>query len=308
MRDDVTIVPAGRRSAAPAPALRWAPWALLAVLGPLPAIVFHVGTGRVPEWLVAGQALAGLAVTLVIVFADALRPLWRFAVVMTAVTVLPTVSGLWDLSLGGVQQGLGGGPFNALLQPGQTAKLVVAAAVIGLLLLLQIRPRDFFLRAGHIGAVIRPVPALGFPKPDSWRRFGLIWGVGIAAALGAAQYVLLRPSAEELAAVLSLVPAVLLYAALNALTEEVTYRAPLIATLEPVAGSTQALWVSAVSFGIAHYFGTPGGIVGALLSIFMGWILGKAMIETRGLFWPWLIHFFSDVVIFVFLAASLSMS
>ncbi|MFZ0546813.1 MAG: hypothetical protein WAM60_15310 [Candidatus Promineifilaceae bacterium] len=43
--------------------------------------------------------------------------------------------------------------------------------------------------------------------------------------------------------------------------------------------------LSAYFFGITHYFGTPGGILGGLLSIFMGWILGKGMIETRGLFW-----------------------
>lgn len=79
----------------------------------------------------------------------------------------------------------------------------------------------------------------------------------------------------------------------------------MLATLEPIGGSKQALWMAAYFFGIAHYFGTPGGILGGVLSIFMGWILGKAMLETRGLFWAWRIHFLSDVVIFFFLAASL---
>ena len=41
------------------------------------------------------------------------------------------------------------------------------------------------------------------------------------------------------------------------------------------------------------------------LSVFMGWLLGKAMVETRGLFWAWWIHFLSDVVIFTFLAVTL---
>lgn len=34
----------------------------------------------------------------------------------------------------------------------------------------------------------------------------------------------------------------------------------------------------------------------------MGWILGKAILETRGLFWAWCIHLLSDVVIFTFIA------
>ncbi len=63
--------------------------------------------------------------------------------------------------------------------------------------------------------------------------------------------------------------------------------------------------MSAYFFGIAHYFGTPGGIVGGLLSIFMGWVLGKGMLETRGLFWTWRIHFLSDIAIFFFLTVAL---
>jgi len=79
----------------------------------------------------------------------------------------------------------------------------------------------------------------------------------------------------------------------------------MLATLDPVSGSKQALWQSAYFFGIAHYFGTPGGVLGGLLSIFMGWILGKGMVETRGLFWTWWIHFLSDIAIFTFLTAVL---
>jgi Type II CAAX prenyl endopeptidase Rce1-like len=79
----------------------------------------------------------------------------------------------------------------------------------------------------------------------------------------------------------------------------------MLATLESVAGSKQALWMSAYFFGIAHYFGVPGGIVGGIASIFIGWILGKGMLETRGLFWTWWIHFLSDVAIFTFLAMAL---
>ncbi len=46
--------------------------------------------------------------------------------------------------------------------------------------------------------------------------------------------------------------------------------------------------------------------VGAAASVFMGWILSKAMLETRGLFWAWFIHFLSDVAIFSSLAIALA--
>ena len=119
------------------------------------------------------------------------------------------------------------------------------------------------------------------------------------------QYLSLKPDSALLLKVLPVLPSILFYAGLNAFNEEITYRSPLLATLETVGGSKQALWIAAYFFGIAHYFGTPGGIVGGLLSIFMGWILGKAMVETRGFFWTWWIHFLSDVAIFAFLTISL---
>jgi hypothetical protein len=38
------------------------------------------------------------------------------------------------------------------------------------------------------------------------------------------------------------------------------------------------------------------------MSTFLGWMLGKAMLETRGFFWAWFIHFWQDVAIFSFMA------
>jgi len=55
--------------------------------------------------------------------------------------------------------------------------------------------------------------------------------------------------------------------------------------------------------GIGHYFGVPYGVVGVIMASFLGWMLGKAMLETRGFFWAWLIHFVQDVLIFTFMAA-----
>jgi membrane protease YdiL (CAAX protease family) len=91
--------------------------------------------------------------------------------------------------------------------------------------------------------------------------------------------------------------------ALNAFNEEMTYRASLLAGLEPALGPWQALWNTALFFGLGHYFGVPYGVVGVLMATFLGWILGKAMLETRGFFWAWLIHFVQDGLIFSFMAA-----
>ena len=98
-------------------------------------------------------------------------------------------------------------------------------------------------------------------------------------------------------------PVVLLAAALNAFNEEMTYKASLLAVLVDAVGSRQALWMVAAYFGLAHFYGVPYGVIGVVLASFLGWILAKSMLETRGLAWAWLIHFCQDVLIFGFIAA-----
>ena len=51
----------------------------------------------------------------------------------------------------------------------------------------------------------------------------------------------------------------------------------------------------------AHY-GIPYGVVGVAMAFALGWLLARSMVETRGLFWAWFIHFCQDVIIFSFLA------
>ena len=89
---------------------------------------------------------------------------------------------------------------------------------------------------------------------------------------------------------------------MNAFNEEMTYKASFLSVLENVVGKHQALWLMAVYFGIGHYYGIPYGVIGVLMAGFLGWFLGKSMLETRGLWWAWFIHFLQDVLIFAFLA------
>ncbi|TLN09851.1 CPBP family intramembrane metalloprotease [bacterium] len=91
-------------------------------------------------------------------------------------------------------------------------------------------------------------------------------------------------------------------AVLNAFSEEMTYKASFLSVLEGAVGRQQALLLMAAFFGILHFYGVPYGIIGVLMAGLLGWLLGKSMLETRGLFWAWFIHFWQDVAIFIFLA------
>ena len=204
-----------------------------------------------------------------------------------------------------LQDLFGNNAFDIRMQAEQTGKLAVSLGMIAVLLLLGFRRRDLFLVRGDLRTPIEPVRWLGFLRPVSWVSFGLQWSAYISMALVILQYFGMRPSTTLLLKAVPILPSILFYAALNAFNEEIAFRVPMLATLESVAGSRQALWISAYFFGSAHYFGVPGGVGGGIASIFMGWILGKGVLETRGIFWTWWIHFLSDVAIFTFLAVAL---
>jgi hypothetical protein len=280
-------------------------WFITILVSSLPDIVLDKLTGGVPAWLAYPKMGLLLSLGLVAFFWKPLRPLRNFFIVMFVFFGLAALRPQVNFTWPALQALFGRSAFDMRMQAEQVGKLAVSLGMIATLLMLGYKRHEFFLARGNLRAPIEPVPALGFPKPDPWPRFGLQWGFYIAAALAVVQYFVIRPGSQVWLRLLPVVPAILFYAALNAFNEEITYRAPMLATLEPVGGSRQALWMSAYFFGIAHYFGTPGGIIGGMLSIFMGWILGKGMLETRGFFWTWWIHFLSDVAIFIFLTAVL---
>lgn len=280
-------------------------WVVTLLISTLPEIIWIELSGSSPAWLTYAKMSLLLALTLMTLVWRPIRPLRNFFLVMFAFFGLMELRLRLNFTWPALQALFGSTVFDERMQAEQTGKLVVALLMIGVLLVLGFKRRDFFLARGNLRAPIEPVRWLGFPKPDPWPVFGLQWGLYIAVALAVMQFFVLRPSSGLMLSVVPLLPSILFYAALNAFNEEITYRAPMLATLESIGGSKQALWLAAYVFGIAHYFGTPGGLFGGMASIFMGWILGKGMVETRGLFWTWWIHFLSDIAIFTFLTAAL---
>ncbi len=280
-------------------------WALVLAVSALVDIVFVELTGAVPAWLALARIVALAILATTASFWRPARALRDPVALFLALFALNEARTRIDFTMLPLQALFGGTAFDARMQAEQIGKLVVSACMIGLLLLLGYRRNAFFLTRGRLTAPIQPVPWLGFPKPVAWPSFGLQWGFYIAATLAVLMFLGAQPDAAQFGRLLPAVPSILFYAALNAFNEEMTYRAPFLASLERGFGSRQALWMTAYFFGIAHYFGTPGGLLGGIASIFMGWILGKGMVETRGVFWTWWIHFLSDVAIFTFLALAL---
>jgi membrane protease YdiL (CAAX protease family) len=131
-----------------------------------------------------------------------------------------------------------------------------------------------------------------------WNKFGLV--LSICISLGTFAFLMFfgRPSMSSLAQALPLLPVVLVLALMNSFSEEMNYRASQLAILQGVLSHQQALLLTAAYFGIGHYYGVPYGIIGIHMAGILGWLLGKSMLETKGFFWAWFIHFLQDVMIF----------
>ncbi len=278
-------------------------WLVMLAVSVLPDALLHELTDARPDWLTWAK-MGLLTIVVAISFAwHAVRPLRHFFVILLGIFVTEEIASRLGATAGWQAWFGGEVPFVTGILGSQLLRLLVAFAMIGVLLSLGYRRTDFFLVVGRLAAPITPVRWLGYARPIPWTRFGAQWTVFIA--LGLLVFLVLggRPTAPALWQTLPLLPMVGVLAAMNAFSEEMTYRATLLAGLEPAVGSWQAMWMAALFFGLGHYFGVPYGLVGVAMAAFLGWMLGKAMLETRGFFWAWLIHFVQDVLIFTFMAA-----
>lgn len=170
-----------------------------------------------------------------------------------------------------------------------------------LLLLIKKKPSQFYLSMGELNAKVKPVKWLAVPDNIRWKRFGS--EIGVYISIGILIYLLSAngvPSLGGLRQVVRSLPAIIIFAVINAFYEELVYRASFLSVLESVVGQKHALAISTLYFGIGHYYGAPAGIIGIIMASFLGYILGKSMLETRGFFWAFLLHFLVDFYIYIF--------
>ncbi len=159
--------------------------------------------------------------------------------------------------------------------------------------------------------VVALVPALR--RTVRWNRLGVLHGwvlVATAAIVVLSGSALLlydavyRPDLGELKTQLPLAfplhAAVLgaLFAACNALLEEVVFRGVLLDALTSAVGPKSAVLVQAVVFGAAHARGYPPGALGMALAGVYGLMLGLLRQRSGGLAAPWVAHVFADAIIF----------
>ncbi len=246
-----------------------------------------------------GVVLAGFTATLIWISLRGLRPFLTVLGVLIASHWL-VFSRIVELPF--LQARINDAAFGVRLITELALKVVIALVIIAVLFLLGKKRQEFFLVKGDTAAPVEPIRWLGVKAGERWNKFGA-W-LTLFLSLGTLAFLLLagKPAPDMLVRVLPFLPVVLLAAAMNAFYEEMIYKAALLSVLESPVGPRQALYMVAAYFGIGHFYGVPYGVIGVVLAGFLGWILGRSMLETRGMFWAWFIHFWQDVWIFSFLA------
>lgn len=276
-------------------------WIAMLLMSRLPQIVlkefFALETSFVWFWL------AGAVTALLMTYLwPALRALRGYLLIMVCMAVL---TGPLDMLLRGST--LWTTWFNeeqgwVIRFLGERLPLLLEALILfGIGMGMGMRRQDFFLNVGKLRAEVVGLRLPG--KSNSWLLVGLLLALLLTLLFLVGTTAMTGTPISALRSVLPLLPAILLFALMNAFGEELVYRAAPLSQLWQAVGARQAIWLTAVWFGLGHFYGGfPSGAVGVLLAGGVALLYGKAMVETRGMLLPMLMHMVTDVAIYLFLA------
>ena len=158
-----------------------------------------------------------------------------------------------------------------------------------------------YFRKGNISANILSEPMIGIkPKPtENWFHLGRNFAIIISVVTSIVIYFqLVKDSGISMGSILNILPFSIVFALSNSFVEESITRLGVVVVLKDILNDRTIPLISALIFGTVHYWGKPGGFLGVIVAGFLGWLLTKSILETKGIFWAWLIHFLQDVIIF----------
>ncbi|MBM3238089.1 CPBP family intramembrane metalloprotease [Candidatus Poribacteria bacterium] len=163
--------------------------------------------------------------------------------------------------------------------------------------------------------VVAIIPRLR--QTTSWLRLGQFdrvvwWLVGLTIFISSfgllLWFILWQPNLSRWLTILPswnpmlLIPVGLGFALVNAAIEEAVYRGILMQGLDAALGASNIpVILQAISFGLLHLNGVPGGWCGIAMATVYGLMLGLLKRRAQGMLAPFVAHVFADVVIFTIL-------
>jgi membrane protease YdiL (CAAX protease family) len=262
-------------------------WLIALLVSDLPDIVCQILYGLIPIWLF----WAKLAVLLVVVIVSLLWKHLPFCLSQLCILLLILTAGRKALFALGITASYvqSNSHYGLVLRLAQFEGLrsLLAVIMVATLLIMGKRPKELFLVKGNLG---------------KWKLPGTILGFIIMVLTLLFFNYELPPSATIIKA-LPLIPIALFFAVFAALDEEIRCRATLLTNLVELVGKNQSIFITAIYFGLGHYFGgVPSGIAGFLIAGGLGLLYAKMILDTQGIYMSWFNHFLTNVPTFAFWA------
>ncbi len=275
-------------------------WAATLLLSQLPLVIARDFLKTDIPWIAPAWIGAALLFFALSFAWQALRPLRWYFLIMALIILFVYIVSPFILQSAAWQNAFTGVPVIVGIFATRVLFTIETLIVLGVLALLGLKRKDMFQVRGDLNA---PVEGIRIRKrPVGWIVFGtimaiLLGGLFFTFMVGESTY-----SLTSFQAALPWLPLILLSAIGNAFTEEGMYRAAPLSLLQPVVGSSHALWMTALWFGFGHFYGgIPSGYEGLIMTSLLGLLLGRAMLDTRGMGWPMIIHIVMDTVVFLFI-------
>ncbi len=175
---------------------------------------------------------------------------------------------------------------------------ITLLVVILIILLFKKVYGSKYFKIGKLNAQASSFKFFGISKDDNWKSIGITFSFIITIVTSIVIYLTNQELFYEVGMTtifLSFLIALPL-SILNSFNEEVITRWTIIEAFGDK--SKIAPYISGLIFGIPHFFGVPGGILGAVLSFILGVLLAKSIQDTKGIGWAVFIHMLQDIIIF----------
>jgi membrane protease YdiL (CAAX protease family) len=179
----------------------------------------------------------------------------------------------------------------------QLFALSISILVACLILILNPESRKF-LSIGRLNVIAEKEKWLGINGITSWRINGIQLLFVVSLATGIFMFLAVKYSNSMGNFQWRFISLVILFSLSNSLAEELIFRFAVVGGIFNHYPKINILIISAILFGLPHYYGWPSGFIGVLMAGVLGYILCKATIETKGLSIAWAIHFVQDIIIF----------
>ena len=265
----------------------------------LPEIIIKLSTGIIPGWLPFAKILISFVAVIICIFTKEFNQLRNYSIVLATVLIIQSITSLvsttslWR-SVFNTNSFVGNFGGSILL------KFLGIIPLTGVMLITLKSLKEFYLRKGDLTIKADEIPWLGIKKEKiNWGKLSLISAVliSLGTILLTIITVTVNTVTKGIDELLYYLPLILLFALVNSFCEGVLFRSTILGTLKLVLPKKIIILIAAIYYGIAHYYGAPGGALGVVMSAVLGWYMCRSMYETNGFLSSWIIHFMQDVVI-----------